>query len=140
MNLPRGWSVGVTLFAFAVGVAGAAALDTSQNALHRSKTASRLKETHHTTAHHAAAKSTAAHSSAAHVSATHAATTHSAASRVMQSTLAKRSTAATAGAHLRRASITRRHRYYERFTASSFVVGGVGADDITAGEDPVFRS
>lgn len=41
---------------------------------------------------------------------------------------------------MRRASLTRRrHHYYERFTASSFVVGGVGADDITAGEDPVVR-
>ena len=33
----------------------------------------------------------------------------------------------------------RRHRYYERFTASSFVNGEIGAGDVTAGEDPVVR-
>lgn len=45
----------------------------------------------------------------------------------------------TAGAHLSRASYHRRHRYYERFTASSFVEGAVGAGDVTTGEDPVIR-
>jgi penicillin-binding protein 2 len=40
---------------------------------------------------------------------------------------------------MQRASIHTRHHYYERFTASSFVVGGVGAGDTTAGEDPVVR-
>jgi len=48
-------------------------------------------------------------------------------------------TATTRTAYLRRTSLHRRHRYYERFTASSFVVGGVGEGDITAGEDPVVR-
>src|ERR1700758_3347590 len=33
---------------------------------------------------------------------------------------------------------TRRHRYYERFTMSSFT-DGIGAGDITGGEDPVVR-
>ncbi len=41
------------------------------------------------------------------------------------------------GAHLRRASL--RHRYYERFTASSFASADLTAGDITAGEDPVVR-
>ena len=40
---------------------------------------------------------------------------------------------------MRTASYHRRHHYYERFTASSFVQGAVGADDITTGEDPVVR-
>jgi cell division protein FtsI/penicillin-binding protein 2 len=40
---------------------------------------------------------------------------------------------------VRTASYHRRHHYYERFTASSFVQGAVGADDITTGEDPVVR-
>jgi len=40
---------------------------------------------------------------------------------------------------MRRVSVTRRHHYYERFTASSFVHGEIGADDVTAGEDPVVR-
>jgi cell division protein FtsI/penicillin-binding protein 2 len=34
---------------------------------------------------------------------------------------------------------TRRRRYYERFTASSFAKGDIFAGDITAGEDPVVR-
>lgn len=33
----------------------------------------------------------------------------------------------------------RRHRYYERYTASSFVTGKIGLGDITGGEDPVVR-
>ena len=40
---------------------------------------------------------------------------------------------------LRRVSITRRHHYYERFTASSFAQGDIFAGDVTAGEDPVVR-
>ena len=41
---------------------------------------------------------------------------------------------------LRRASFrSRRHRYYERFTASSFASGDMFAGDMTAGEDPVVR-
>jgi cell division protein FtsI/penicillin-binding protein 2 len=34
---------------------------------------------------------------------------------------------------------TRRHRWHERFTASSFASGDIGAADVTAGEDPVVR-
>jgi cell division protein FtsI/penicillin-binding protein 2 len=33
----------------------------------------------------------------------------------------------------------RRHRYYERFTASSFVTSDLTESDVTAGEDPVVR-
>jgi cell division protein FtsI/penicillin-binding protein 2 len=33
----------------------------------------------------------------------------------------------------------RRHRYHERFTASSFARGDIFAGDVTAGEDPVVR-
>lgn len=40
---------------------------------------------------------------------------------------------------MRSASYHRRHHYYERFTASSFIHGDVGAGDNTAGEDPVVR-
>ncbi|MGO8708683.1 MAG: penicillin-binding transpeptidase domain-containing protein [Terracidiphilus sp.] len=108
----------------AFGVGRAAALDAPQTAVHHHKPESRLRASHHahrtTTTHAAGTQNTSAHGT------THTTTTHR--------------TAAAAGAHVRRASLTRRrHRYYERFTASSFVVGGVGADDVTAGEDPVVR-
>jgi cell division protein FtsI/penicillin-binding protein 2 len=44
------------------------------------------------------------------------------------------------GGTARRASLThRRHRFYERFTASSFANGNIFEGDITAGEDPVVR-
>lgn len=33
----------------------------------------------------------------------------------------------------------RRHRFYERFTASSFAKGDIFAGDVTAGEDPIVR-
>jgi len=40
----------------------------------------------------------------------------------------------------RRTTLThRRHRFYERFTASSFAKGDIFGGDITAGEDPVVR-
>lgn len=39
--------------------------------------------------------------------------------------------------HLRRASL--HHRYYERFTASSFADGDLTSGDVTTGEDPVVR-
>ena len=38
-----------------------------------------------------------------------------------------------------RLGVHRRHRYYERFTASSFASGDIFAGDITAGEDPIVR-
>jgi cell division protein FtsI/penicillin-binding protein 2 len=40
---------------------------------------------------------------------------------------------------VRLVSYHRRHRYYEHFTASSFVQGELGAGDVTAGEDPIVR-
>ena len=41
---------------------------------------------------------------------------------------------------MRRVSLrTRRHRYYERFTASSYAKGDIFAGDVTGGEDPVVR-
>ena len=43
-------------------------------------------------------------------------------------------------ASLHRAVLThRRHRFFERFTASSFAKGDIFAGDITAGEDPIVR-
>jgi membrane carboxypeptidase/penicillin-binding protein len=105
--------------------AACAAFDTPQTTVHHAKPQSRLRESHHATAHYAATHTTKS-------TATHAAATHSTSSRVT-----KKST--TTSAHVQRVSVTRRHHYYERFTASSFVRGEIGAGDITAGEDPVVR-
>ena len=150
MKLSRARSLGTALFAivfavFGLGAACAAALDAPQNPVHHPKSTSKLRESHRLSAHHAATHPTSSksvHTSAspAHASATHAATTHSPSSRATAKSTAARHTAAPAtGAQLRRASVRRRHRYYERFTASSFVQGEIGAGDVTAGEDPVVR-
>jgi len=49
-------------------------------------------------------------------------------------------TSTLSSAKLHRVGLTRRrHRYYERFTASSFAKGDIFEGDITAGEDPVVR-
>jgi penicillin-binding protein 2 len=81
---------------------------------------------------------------AQHLSTTHARHHHTAAhTATTTSTTHVRTTAhATAGtkATLSRTSLhVRRHRYYERFTASSFAKGDIFGGDITTGEDPVVR-
>jgi penicillin-binding protein 2 len=110
---------------FVVCGLSAAAFDAPRPPVHHVKPQSRLKESHRATAHHAVTHATKS-------TATHTATTHSTSSRVT-----KKST--TTSAHVQRVSVTRRHHYYERFTASSFVKGEIGTGDITAGEDPVVR-
>jgi penicillin-binding protein 2 len=83
------------------------------------------------TLHHA--KPTTQHLSASTHSRSHHAVAHRA------GTAAHRGTAANSSS-LHRASLrVHRHRYYERFTASSFASGDIFADDITTGEDPVVR-
>ena len=135
--------LGTAFAVFGLGVASAMALDAPQSTVHHSRLASRLnsrfRETHHAVAHGAASKASATHTDAAHASTTHAAVAHSATLRATpKSTPTMHATAGTARGHLRRAAY-RRHRYYERFTASSFVHGEIGAGDVTTGEDPVVR-
>ena len=141
MKLSGVWAVGLLYIASGMGSLCAKALDAPQP-VHHSKSQLHLSTSHRTTAHH-----TVTHSSSAHApsSVTHSATVHSSSriaaghhtvSHAGVNTLA---TTASTGAHLQRTSLHRRHHYYERFTASSFVPGGVGEGDITAGEDPVVR-
>jgi membrane carboxypeptidase/penicillin-binding protein len=127
MKVSRVRSLGTTvvLAVFAVFGFSAAALDAPQIAVHHTKSQSRLRESHRATAHR-----TATHSSQSRA-------THEVSTRSNSSRLAAKSP--TASAHLQRVSVTHRHHYYERFTASSFVQGAVGAGDVTAGEDPVVR-
>jgi cell division protein FtsI/penicillin-binding protein 2 len=51
------------------------------------------------------------------------------------------STSSSSASGLRSAVLThhRRHRFYERFTASSFAKGDIFRGDMTAGEDPIVR-
>ena len=133
MKLSRVWAFGwipALVFAgFGMGAAGAWALD-AQHTLRRARAAEpHLTESRRGGTHHYAARG-------AKPSATQAAS-HSATSR-QQARLTPRGQA-RAGA--RRVAITsrRHHRFYERFTASSFASGDFLAGDVTAGEDPVVR-
>ncbi|MGO8756961.1 MAG: penicillin-binding transpeptidase domain-containing protein [Terracidiphilus sp.] len=153
MKLFRAGLVNSALFLFAFGSVCAAAPDAPQTKLHHSKarSESHASSTHRGTAHSAATRSGSAHttasnSTASRSSAAHRATTAhpaSAAHTTARSTTAARTTAArtTAGSSTaaRRTAYRRRHHYYERFTASSFIHGEVGEGDLVAGEDPVVR-
>jgi penicillin-binding protein 2 len=101
-------------------LSGAAAALDAPNTLHHAKPASQhLSATSHSRSHHALshrrASGTVAHRrSKGSVSRSHA-TVH------------------------RTSLHARHHRYYERFTASSFAKGDIFADDVTAGENMVVR-
>ncbi len=125
----------IVFLLFGIGAISAAALDAPQTLHHsRTRTMSHLTATHHAIVHTATTTALATHTSTLHRRYTGRSRVHVAA----RTTTANRFTA-TAGAHVRNASYHRRHHYYERFTASSFVQGEVGADDITTGEDPIVR-
>jgi beta-lactamase class D len=121
------------------GAVGAAALD-APRALHRGKASeSHLTEPHRATGHrneaHVARPATRSAS-------TNAPAAHAAASPAGANTAPAHLTArGQARAGERRAALTshRHHRYYERFTASSFATGNFLAGDLTAGEDSVVR-
>jgi len=134
MKLSRVGPILVVIF-LGIGAAGAAALDAPQ-ALHRSKTKSdsHVSSTHRTVAHHRTARAASTHSYTGQSASSHRSTT--------QTTARTASTRRTASstAQLRRVYYHRRHRYFERFTASSFVQGEIGAGDITTGEDPAVRA
>jgi penicillin-binding protein 2 len=117
MRLSCGLAVGLALAGIGTWGMSALALD-APHSLHHLRPAQHLTTTHarrhHTFAHSATTSST-----------THARSSlHSSAGR----------------ATLHRASLhTVRHRYYERFTASSFAKGDIFGGDITTGEDPLVR-
>lgn len=52
---------------------------------------------------------------------------------------ARRRSSVQSQASVRTVRVRTRHRYYERFTASSFVTTPVGEGDVTVGEDPLVR-
>jgi penicillin-binding protein 2 len=130
-------SIALVFLGISMGVAGAGALDAPPSStVHRVRTKEAyLSETHPAAAHAAAAKPRTT-VTAAHKPAMHAATTPVARRRAAAVTPLVKTTI-TAGARIRKTAVV--HPYYERFTASSFVKGAIGTDDITAGEDPVVR-
>jgi len=147
MRVSRLLVLGVVLMVLGLGTFRAGALD-APHSLHRAKSESHLTLPHRAAIHHEAAHSakpaTTTHAAPAttatrttpHAAPSHAASAHAAPARVHAHLTAKGQTRASA----RRVAVTGRHHgSYERFTASSFVVGAIGAGDVTEGEDPIVR-
>jgi penicillin-binding protein 2 len=136
MKISRVWVLGVSVFgilpavAFAgLGRAGAATLDVPHTLHHVKTGAPHLSESHRSHTAHAASHTPA------HPSSGHPASKAAAAGR-----RAALVPGGAAVATARRASLTsHRHKFYERFTASSFASGDIFAGDVTGGEDPVVR-
>jgi membrane carboxypeptidase/penicillin-binding protein len=126
----------LVLSGFGVGAGVAAALSAPHTLRHAKATEAHLTEPHRAS-HHAAvahsAKPAARRSTTARASATHSG---SKAAPTGQARLTARGKARASVSSVAR---TRRHRYHERFTASSFARGDIFAGDVTAGEDPVVR-
>jgi penicillin-binding protein 2 len=99
---------------FAASATGTSTTTTTHHSVHRIHARTRIHETA-ATRRHIASLQHSERVTTAHVTPAHMATT----------------------GHLRRASL--HHRYYERFTASSFADSDLTAGDITTGEDPVVR-
>jgi penicillin-binding protein 2 len=118
MRLSCVFALGIAAIGIGAGASCAAALNV-QHPVHHTKTATHhLTDTRHTT-HHSGA------------SASHAKTS---------ATTKRVHTSVASSATVHRAVLTHRHhRYYERFTASSFARGDIFEGDITAGEDPLVR-
>ncbi len=108
----------VSLAMVGSGAEYAAALNVT-HPIHHARS-SHLSEAHHAVHH------------AAHAATAPAATAH----KAVTSGGAKVGSGATT---IRRASLHRRHRYYERFTASSFAGSDQFMGDVITGEDPVVR-
>jgi len=146
MNFTRIWACALILSGLGACAGVAAALDAPRPLQHSKTTDSHVTEPHRAARPHATthAATPAAHKSTAvqhagttpHTGTSHTTTPHA----TPAGGTAHRSTTSSSKAGARRTTVTRRrHRYYERFTASSYAKGDIFAGDITAGEDPVVR-
>ncbi len=129
MTFSRGWTLGVVVG----GVLGLSSVAVALNAphtLHRAKPQSHLSSSHRSGTRHAASRSSKSRTAARTSSVSRKAKTTGTAKVVVVTTGSK--------PRLRR-TVIRRHRYYERFTASSFASSDIFTGDKTAGEDPIVR-
>src|ERR1035438_10190544 len=133
MKLSCVCAVGLFLISTVAGSSGALALD-APHPLHRARTTPpHFSETHRAGSHHSTARSarSSASSTRAQGSAIHS---------TAQAAPAKLTARGHARASARLVALhSSHHRYYERFTASSFANRDIFAGDVTAGEDPVVR-
>ena len=125
MGLARSWALGVIAGSIVSFSSVAVALN-APHTLHRAKPQPHLSTTHRTSRRSGTRTSTSG------------ATRATASGVVSRTSTAKLAVSSTGSrATLRHAVV--RHRYYERFTASSFAKGDIFADDNIAGEDPIVR-
>lgn len=127
----RGWAHWVVVGGVLGLTSIAVALDVPQTP-RRTKSQTHISNAHRTTTRRAASHAAKSRTSSTSAKARTARTVRTA--RTTKAVVVKRGSRAT----LRRA-VVRRHRYYERFTASSFASSDIYADDKTAGEDPIVR-
>ena len=127
MTLSRGWALGGIVSGVLAFSSVAVALN-APHTLHRVKPQPHLSTSHRTSTRHTASH-TSKSSTAVHTS--------SAAARAVNTRTGK---ALVAGSKATlHTAVVRRHRYYERFTASSFATSDIFTGDKIGGEDPVVR-
>ncbi len=132
MKMSRVWAIGLALVGTVAGSGGVLALNAPHTLRH-----SRSTEQHLAQSRHAAKPHTAAHAAQPAAKSTKARVAANDASPRQEARLTARG---KGRASARRVALTsRRHRFSERFTASSFAQGDIFAGDITAGEDPLVR-
>ncbi|MGA2887643.1 MAG: penicillin-binding transpeptidase domain-containing protein [Terracidiphilus sp.] len=142
MNYFRFSACTLVLIGSGFGARIAQALD-APHSLHRAKaTEPHLSQSHRS--HHRSAVSRVAKpvvsSTGASAGAVNAGATPAASKAVIVGHRAHRAARGNVRPGTRLASLTtHHHRYYERFTASSFASGDILSGDVTAGEDPVVR-
>jgi membrane carboxypeptidase/penicillin-binding protein len=122
MIFSRGWALGV-ISGSLLGFSSVAVALNAPHTLHRAKPQPHLSSTRHS--------STASRTAKAHT------TTAKATTKKATTTGKTVVTRTGSKAKLRRTAV--RHRYYERFTASSFASSDIFTGDNVAGEDPVVR-
>lgn len=133
MVFSRGWALGVVIGGVLGLTSVAVALDVPQTT-RRAKSQTHISSTHRTTT-----RRTVSHTAKSSSTRTASASSKGKAVRTVRTTQTTKGAVVRKGsrATLRRTAV--RHRYYERFTASSFASGDIFADDKTGGEDPVVR-
>jgi len=141
MNFSRVWSLALVLTFLGFGAGVAAALDAPHGIHHARITESHLAKSHRASRYAATrAARPAVRSRAARTRASRTRATRQTLSTADLRRTGRRGLRAQGGAGVRRtAYLSRRHHYYEQFTASSFARGDIFAGDVTAGEDPVVR-
>jgi membrane carboxypeptidase/penicillin-binding protein len=139
MKISSYWASVLVLVGLVAGASTVCALNTPR-VLHRPKAEQKLSQTHSTSSRHAATKSAPpARSTARSESRSTARAAAPAAHTSAKSPKSGKALRQRGAATVKVSAHSRRHRFNERFTASSFASDDQTAADQTAGEDPIVR-